>query len=635
MSNPQKLEHDFKLSHWRIIAKLMIAAIVLVLIALYLLLLVHVRQVLPGVVSFTANGYSWTFQFDHVLISRCLLGAAAVIIFGWVAVKRIHFRLNPTKTARLSIIFAAFLLTFLTAQWTYLPWTFCSIFALLCTAATDWLIRNLPPFPQGTSRIHRLVGFAWNKSSVAIRLGVLSLTVLTISIYYIHRGHPIITDAQSQVAQARLILSGHFRLMASPRFIHDVAIPNFILHTPTYAQYPPGHILLLLPFVWAGLVSNWLNVICGAVAVVFTVRMASRMHSPLAGTMAGLLLTCSPQFIVMQSSGMNHGSTTMFLVIAAWAFQEVMFYRRWNVLAAGIFCLGWAGITRPYTAFAHGIVWAPLLAWAAARRLKQHRLLFERRVFCNFFLCAAAVAVPLAIFAVYNFLTTGSAIVPGYHDTDVGSMFGFRYSKPVGWYTPHKAADNMISDILSLSTSMFGWFFSSWILLLGWLMTTRFGRRELIVAALILSQTILYRLYAWHELMLGTRFLSELIPFCAILAGVGLTRLVNRIDVNWQATVGTVIAIFCAGAALGGMSDWRTRLTYFTTKHQSVARFIRELRPLHRPVALVIPYQYNDAAGEYAFGPNPIWFVYEEHVAEARTLPELKNCRWVYLFGKI
>lgn len=159
----------------------------------------------------------------------------------------------------------------------------------------------------------------YSRNTLALVI-TLAFAIFTLAVYFVHRGHAIITDAQSQIAQAYLILNGKFRLFLSPQLLDAAALPNFARTSPTFAQYPPGHILLLLPFLALNLSPNFLNVLCGAACVYYTYKLCFQIAGKSAATAACLLLICSPLFIIMQSSAMNHGSTALTLLIAGLGF---------------------------------------------------------------------------------------------------------------------------------------------------------------------------------------------------------------------------------------------------------------------------------------------------------------------------
>jgi len=579
-----------------------------------------------------AKDYRFHFRWNFPAVLSWLAASAAVCLFA--AATRVRpgsatrLAVNNTRT---SLAIKMILLT--TAVWI----AFINAFSL---EEWDWFVLISAGVGAG--------GLLWAYNQTRVRtffeavrriprlplLLIAATATLMLMFYVVHQRQAIATDAQSQIAQARLILSGRFRLILSEPLLAAAQIPNFLLKNPTYSQYPPGHIILLLPFIAAGIPGNVVNILCGIATVGFAYKLCESIAGRRSALFAGILLVASPLFLVMQSSGFNHGSTTMMLMIAAWAFYTAIWKDQPRLLWIGVFGLGWAGITRPPTALAHGLIWGPVLAaygWQCLGRYRlSHGLKIPAIAGRNVTAMFMAGALPLLLLAVYNALTTGSPFLLGYSDNDpVMHRLGFFSSGPYP-YSVVDAAHYEVADIMYLSRHLFGWPFSSGVLLLGWLMMTRFTAGEIIIAALIATQVILYRLYHYHDLLMGPRFMSELNPFFAVLGGIGLGKLIRATPARFRGIATTAVVLFALSALVSGTAFWKNKLSIFTTKHLIMEEFMKTLSGNEPRVIVVMP-EYGETAGEYVFNnESPIWFVSNKLEEKAHMAPELEGYQWLH-----
>lgn len=631
---------SFTTPRTRFWVKFAVLALVTAFIAGYAFFLAVSRRIGPdNGLSLQTNDYRWYFFFDLRNVQRWTAGAAAALVFSAAALKyrqRNFRRHSPRWKGGFNgwglFIAQAVVLTF--AVWVALYHTF-------NLAGWDWFfLISAVIGAVGLLRIHSnsrwrsLMDRLVSMPRMPLLL-IASAATLIMSFSWVHCGQAIVTDAQSQIAQARLILSGKFRILLSEQLLEAAQLPNFSRTNPTFSQYPPGHILLLIPFVAAGFPANALNILCGIVTVYFAVKICRCMCGSSAAVLTGLLLIVSPLFLVMGSSAMNHGTTAMMLILCAWAFYQAVWRCRHGMLWVGVLALCWAGITRPLTALAHVIVWAPVLVAHGWRLFSRFRpaghFQFSSAAWQNISSVAAAGLVPLSILAAYNALTTGNPFLMGYvaNDSQMHRL-GFYFYGPYS-YTPVNAAHNVVSDVMSLSDHMFGWPFSSWVLLFGWLLLSRFSPGELVIAALIVAQFVLYRFYHFYDLLLGPRFSSELMPFFAILGGIGLSRLLDCISRPWRGIVVVIVGVFLISALVGGIIFWRGKLSMFTTKHVAMEKFMKNSVFRDVPRVIVVRPDYGETAGDYLFDKEvPVWFISSKAEAAARRAPELRNYRWVH-----
>lgn len=445
---------------------------------------------------------------------------------------------------------------------------------------------------------------------------------------------PLVTDTQSQIAQARLMLSGHWRLEVSQALTDVICFPYATHRAPIFSQYPPGYILPLMGVLAARLPAQLLDLPTAALTAALTVALARRVAGRATAAPAALLLIGSPFFMGLTGSGMNHSLAAALLTAAALCLVPAGPVRRAparSALLAG-FCLGWVVMTRPVTGLGHmmiwGAVWAALLwtAWrrgAATMRPDRTPAALVRQLLA----AGAGAAVPAAIFLYYNYRTTGNPLVMGYQISNPElHRLGFHGGALA--FTPVMAGVRVVANFVSLNFQLFGWVIGSWVALALWLGRTRLARGERVVAALILTQAGLYAIYQFHDLFLGPRFLYEILPGFVVLAAAGLAPALRRRD--WRAgLLGVVLALLALGGLAEGSSFWEMKFNPITPKHSHLEAFLCGHEPFHEPTVVVLPKEETGEMIGRHFEWGKVWFVVKSNEAQARKLPELAGWKWI------
>jgi hypothetical protein len=493
--------------------------------------------------------------------------------------------------------------------------------------------------PAGRPALARL-GDALDR--IPARWSAAALLLMLAPIYWwgcdaIFKGHPIITDSQSQIAQARLMLGGRFTLDISQPLRDVIAFPYAIDSVPTYSQYPAGHILLLMAALGAGLRAQALNWLCGLATVGLTIALARRLEGRAAALAAGLLAGGSPMVLLMSASAMNHATTAAMLALAAWCWmpappgRETRPMSRAAALAfLGGLALGWAVITRPLTGLAHAGVWGGAwLIWTIRARRGANEFC-PRDLLRRGGAALAGLIPPAAVGMAYNWKTTCHPL-----------QFAYKLSNPelhrLGFhggalpYAPIDALRNMACDLLAMNGLLFGLIVGAWVVLGAWWMRARLTRHEWVLLALIAAQVAAYRLYQFFDLFLGSRFLYETIPMLALLGAIGIAPTLRRGGMRAGA-VGLVLLALTAGGVGSTVTEWSARFSFVAGKHSSLAQFVEELRPLREPTVVVLPSDSTEMIGRWFMGwpgEAPLWFIDRSRYEEARDLPELQGYRWV------
>lgn len=472
--------------------------------------------------------------------------------------------------------------------------------------------------------------------TLALLAAAAAVAVMVFSWRVLYEDQPVVTDSQSQIAQARLMLSGHWRLEI-PQALRDViCFPYGTRTAPSFSQYPPGYILALMPALALKLPPQAADIPVVALTAILTALLAWRLAGRGAAIAAGLLLLGSPFFMGLSGSGMNHSLTAALLAAAACAFIPAGPVRRapGRLALLGGLCLGWAVMTRPVTGLGHALVWSA--AWALlmleALRRGQSRLAMRpdrtpRALLRQLLWAAAGAAIPAAIFLFYNYKTTGHPLLMGYQVSNP-ELHRLGFHGGALPFTPLDAWLRAAANCVSLSFVLFGWACGSWLALGIWLWRSRLGRGERTLAALVAVQAGLYTLYQYHDLFLGPRFLYELLPALAALAGAGLAATLRRGD--WRAgTLAAALALLAAGGLGEGRIFWEEKLHVMVSSNRGLEEFLRAQEPFREPTVVVLQ---NTMEGEMIgrhFSAGQVWFVTRQKEAEARALPELAGRRWI------
>ncbi|MCE5228978.1 hypothetical protein LLG95_05210 [bacterium] len=452
---------------------------------------------------------------------------------------------------------------------------------------------------------------------------------------WLHGRQTFMTDAQSQISQARLLLTGHFIYPLSQPLRDVVEIPYALVKTPSYSQFPPGYILALMPAIAAGMPGQFVCTLAGGFLVALTSVLAMRLCGRAAGWATVIMFAGSPFLWIVGGTAMNHTFCAALLMATLCCWLPLVENpglppSRLRVIAGGL-ALGWAVATRPLTGLAHGAVWGAailVIVLVSLRRAPSDwtRILPKRVAPW----AVLGLIVPAAMFMFYNARTTGHALRMAYETSNpTGHVLGFRNSGLVP-YAPIDAVNHVFASIFSLNEIMLGWVIGSWVGVLVWWKRTRFGRGESILFALIVAQVFLYSLYHFFDLFIGPRFLFELLPILIILAMIGIAPSLQR---GGTAAGATLLILFMLSAcSIGAVLTNSNKYYSMQSNGLKMEQFMASIEPLKRPTVVLITAPYNELVGRWypAIGNEPpVYFVLKSKEAKARALPELKGFDWV------
>lgn len=418
------------------------------------------------------------------------------------------------------------------------------LLGLFVFGTAAWLIaRFVPAVPDGlvTAVSGLNAGLLRGRRLQVLALtGLAFLLLLTSHVAFQHR--PLLVDSVVQMFQARIFASGHLAAPAPPAEAF-VATQHMVIHEGRwFAQYPPGHALLLAAGVLVGL--PWLvPILLSLGSAWFMARFASEAWGEDTGRAVAVLTLFVPFFWFMGASFMNHVSCLFF--VAAFLFA----YRRWEsgapagwALAAGA-AIGAAGLVRPLTALAVAAVFAPI---GLAHGIRARR-------FASLGLAALGGLAAAAAYASFNAATTGAPLTPGYLQLwGAAHGIGFHMSP---WGDMHTPATGLMNEAIDLS--LLATFFLEWpvpaLLPAGLYLAMTGGDRwdrRLITA--FLAVPVAYLFY-WHrDTYLGPRFLFTGLVFLIPLTARALVAIPSLGDraLRLRGAVVVLVAMCFAYTAL-------------------------------------------------------------------------------------
>ena len=348
---------------------------------------------------------------------------------------------------------------------------------------------------------------------------------------------PHVQDSVAQLFQARIFASG--RLWApSPPLPEFFAYPHVINDGRWYAQYPPGHALLLTPGVWLGV--PWLiNPLLAGLGTAAVYLLAREVYDRRVASWAALLALLSPFLIFMAGGMMSHVGAFCLLTLHAWLLLRAV--RTGGVgsgVAAGA-CLAGAVLVRPYAALAGA---APLVLWAGVRVLRGGGAA-RRAVWC----AVGGGLAGLLLYALYNWGTTGAPWRPGYIEL-YGPEHGLGFGQG-SWGPPHTLARGLTAahrTLSALNAQLFLWPLSSlWPVALALLPVMarrapaprgveppqeqpsgggRLPGRRFLLAAVPGALLAAYVFYWYHDFCFGPRYVYDALGPLLVLAAAGLLR---------------------------------------------------------------------------------------------------------------
>lgn len=363
--------------------------------------------------------------------------------------------------------------------------------------------------------------YRWKETYFIGSLLLLCFAGTAIIAYTVLDHIPHVLDSIAQLFQAKIFLMGKLYLLPHPqKDFFDYA--HIINDSRWYAQYPPGHSLLLALGLLLG--APWLiGPLAGTCSLgIFYLFVKNTYADRQTAYLSSLLLLFSPFFIFMSSSHMNHTSTLLFVLIFLYFFQRgLASYRPAHLLIAGL-ALGYAAAIRPLDALAVGF---PFICYLMVRVKNREVSIRQAATFFS------GILALLLLLLIYNQFTNGSPFSFGYQKKyqSLGFLGNVQGWQPV----PHTLKGGMVNtsnNLIALNQYLFEWPVPSLIFIIALIFMLLSAPRRfhlwdylgLAASALLVGS---YFFYFHQDLIFGPRFYYSIIPFLIILTVRGFLAL--------------------------------------------------------------------------------------------------------------
>ena len=242
---------------------------------------------------------------------------------------------------------------------------------------------------------------AENQRAFLILVCLISLSTLSWIALVVLQNFPNSVDEYSYIYQAKTLLAGRFWNPPHPlqdffNFTH-----LYTVNGKTFSYYPFGWPLLLALGMLLNIPTWLINPMAATLSLVILYLIAKRIYEPRVGVYAVLMTLVSSFFLFNSSSYFSHTSCSLFILLFAYfTIVSIDEEKTGKLLWAGFF-LGWAFITRYYTALLCAL---PLIILTLSKPGRSKKI---------FWLLAGIL--PFILFLmISNYEITGNAIVSPY-----------------------------------------------------------------------------------------------------------------------------------------------------------------------------------------------------------------------------
>lgn len=215
-------------------------------------------------------------------------------------------------------------------------------------------------------------------------------------------------DENAYVFMAQLFASGKIYVPSPPEALRAFFENQFLINNgKMYGIYFPGHPAALAIGEWLGGL-HWVTSVEGALTVPLVFGVSRRLFGQRAALLTLPMLLGSPYFLFSSATLLAHSTVALLLmafVYAALRAHENPAALGWWLVAGT--ALGWAALTRPFSAPAFALPW---LVWLGLRVWS----LRSRRAITGATLCALALVGALLVLLWYQRALSGSPLESGY-----------------------------------------------------------------------------------------------------------------------------------------------------------------------------------------------------------------------------
>lgn len=356
---------------------------------------------------------------------------------------------------------------------------------------------------------------------LGLYLLILYLFILYINLHF-RQGIPHVPDEAAYLFMAKMFALGHLTMPipVSPQHFTPPNLDFLFLSSGRGTWLFPwsfGHPLLLAVGVRLGVV-NAIPPLVGVLAVLFTFLIARKVYDIRTAVFTILLFLISPFFLENSASFMSHNSASLYLMISVYlailASKISNRFRVWSLLS-GIF-LGLLFNTRPLTALA----FLPILLVIFKCGKKPDILKVLKHFFIGLLFC-------FILWCLYNFYTTGSFFTWQYYlvTQDRVGIWSGDYSI-VSFLVSHIENFKLLFD--NFGPMLLNWpvLITYGLLFIPFVLRKNSSWDNLFFISLFVLPFAYF--FVRGEIVLGTRWWYEMLPFFFLLCGHSLALLSQK-----------------------------------------------------------------------------------------------------------
>lgn len=470
----------------------------------------------------------------------------------------------------------------------------------------------------------------WNERRSASRFLLYAAAWVTLVsallAFFVYQKHPHIPDEVAYLYNARYFAAGLVAMKPPPVLrAFEIDLMGF-LPGKWYAAMPGGGWPALLSLGLKGNVPWLINPLLAGLNLVLGFLFLREFYSRRTALISLLLLACSPWYVFLSMSYMNHNLTLTF---ALGAFLALLKTKRtggtgWAWIA-GLF-IGAGTLVRPLD----GVIVAIFAgSWALMRQRLKLKALAAMAIGT---IAAASLVMP------YNKALTGHYTVSGFetyfseHYGPKANTYGFGPDRGIHWpidpypgHSPMDATVNAELNLFSVNVELFGWSTGSLLLLLLLLFYGKPKGPDLFMISAIAFVILAYSGY-WYGggPDFGARYWYLIIIPCAVLSSRGLEWLQSKLSAEGinPARAALAVAALCALALLTYF-PWRCADKYhhYLKMQPDVIDLARQYG-FGRSLVLVQGEQFPDYASAAIYNPLDLYSANPVYVWDAS--PEVR-----------
>jgi len=340
---------------------------------------------------------------------------------------------------------------------------------------------------------------------------VLALVALALSANareFVLRSTVITDDENVYHFQAALLARGRVYAESPPEDVRPFFDNQFIVNDGRwFGTYFLGHAAMLTLSGTVGL-ADWANCIQAALILLVGMAIARRLFGGRAAVLTGLLLVCSPFFVLITATHLSQ--PTSALMAALWVYAALRIEgapRQPGWWALGAAAIAACGLVRPQTAIALSLPFLIRLGWLVVRgRLRPG--------WAGPAMALLVLGIGAAVFLGINQAISGSPFRTAYH---VAWARGAQWIFPVG---PEHSVREISQNLVQLNFWLLGWPLS-----LAFVPFFRREGRSWALAAMPIAELVGYAIPAIPTVAaVGPVYYAESIVPLAVLSASGLEQ---------------------------------------------------------------------------------------------------------------